>query len=161
VPWKLTAVAPVKPLPVIVTTVATGPLPGVKETMLGGGSTVNGLPLRATPPSVVTLMVAPPVAVALAMVALIEVSEFTVKVLAAVAWKLTAVAPVRPEPVIVTTVPTGPLPGVKETMSGGGSTLNWPLLAALPLGVVTLIVAIPVTVLLAMVAVIEMSEFTV
>jgi hypothetical protein len=38
--------------------------------------------------------------------AVIDVAEFTVKLLALIAPKLTAVAPVRPVPVIVTVVPS-------------------------------------------------------
>lgn len=38
---------------------------------------------------------------------------------------------------IVTRVPTAPPPGEKEVMEGGGSTVNVPLLRALPPGVVT------------------------
>jgi hypothetical protein len=49
-------------------------------------------------------------------VAVICVAEFTVKLVAATLLKLTAVAPVKPVPVIVTTVPTGPDVGVKDVI---------------------------------------------
>ena len=39
--------------------------------------------------------------------------------LAAVPLKLTAVVPVKPRPLIVTTVPTGPLVGAKLVIVGG------------------------------------------
>ena len=56
----------------------------------------------------------------------------------------TAVAPVKPEPVIVTLVPTGPLDGVKPPTVGGGGggavvTVKLDPLGARPAGVVTLI----------------------
>ena len=54
-------------------------------------------------------------------VAVIEVAEFTVKPVAGVAPKLTAVAPVKPVPVMVTEVPpaTGPDVGEIEVTTGG------------------------------------------
>ena len=59
VPLKATRVAPVKLLPLIVTTVPTGPLLGLKELMLGGAGgvvTVKLLALTPVPAAVVTLM---------------------------------------------------------------------------------------------------------
>jgi hypothetical protein len=52
---KLTAVAPVKFVPLIVTLVPTGPLVGAKLVIVGALTTVNALVLVAVPPAVVTL----------------------------------------------------------------------------------------------------------
>ena len=52
-PLNVTAVAPVKLAPLIVTFVPTGPLPGVKPAIVG--STAKALALAAVPPGVVTL----------------------------------------------------------------------------------------------------------
>ena len=54
-------------------------------------------------------------------VAVIDVAELTVKPVAGVAPKLTAVAPVKPVPVMVTEVPpaVGPVVGVVEVTVGG------------------------------------------
>ena len=54
-PLKVTAVAPVKFVPLIATLVPTGPLVGVKLVIVGGNSTVKLLALVAVPPGVVTL----------------------------------------------------------------------------------------------------------
>ena len=53
-PLKVTAVAPVKFVPLIVTLVPTGPLVGVKLVIVGGLNTVKLLALVAVPPDVVT-----------------------------------------------------------------------------------------------------------
>src|SRR5207247_896685 len=111
VPLKVTAVAPVKFVPLIVTVVPTGPLVGVKLVMVGGlAVTVKLLELVAVPPEVVTL--SGPVVAPLGTVAEIEVAVVTVKV-ALVPLKVTAVAPVKFVPLIVSVVPTGPLHGGK------------------------------------------------
>ena len=107
-PLNLTAVAPVKFVPVIVTTVPTGPLAGVKEVM--AGVTVKRVVVIKGPLLGVMTVMGPVVAPA-GTVAVMEVSETTVK-LAASPLNLTAVAPVKFVPVIVTTVPTGPKIGV-------------------------------------------------
>jgi len=57
-----------------------------------------------------------PVVAPVGTVAVICVAEFTVKVVALTLLKLTAVAPVKPVPVMVTTVPTGPEVGVNEVI---------------------------------------------
>jgi hypothetical protein len=56
---------------------------------------------------------------------------------AAVPLKLTAVAPVKLAPLIVTAVPAGPLTGVKLAIAGAAVKLD--ALVAVPPGVVTLI----------------------
>jgi len=52
---NVTAVAPVKFVPLIVMLVPTGPLVGVKLVMVGAGITVKLFVLVAVPPGVVTL----------------------------------------------------------------------------------------------------------
>jgi hypothetical protein len=52
---NVTAVAPMKFVPLIVTLVPSGPLVGVKPVIVGAVTTVNALALVAVPPGVVTL----------------------------------------------------------------------------------------------------------
>ena len=54
----------------------------------------------------------------------------------------TAVAPVKFVPLMVTLLPTSPLVGVKLVMVGGFTTVNAPVLVAVPAGVVTLSVPV-------------------
>ena len=86
------------------------------------------------PPGVVTQIA--PVVAPLGTVAVMLVAELTVK-LAADPLNFTLVAPVKFVPVIITVVPTGPLPGVNELIDGGGMNVNEPELVAVPPGVVT------------------------
>jgi hypothetical protein len=66
------------------------------------------------------------------------VAEVTVKA-ALAALKLTAVAPVKFVPLMVTLVPTGPLAGVKLVIVGAlATTVKLFVLVAVPPGVVTL-----------------------
>ena len=154
---NLTAVAPVKLAPVIMTDVPTGPEVGEKLSILG--ITLKMAVLVAVPPAVVTLIV--PVVAPLGTVVLIEVAERTVKI-AAVPLKLTAVAPVKLEPDMVMIVPTLPAVGEKVVILGAGvetTTVNTAELVAVPFGVVTLIA--PVVAPAGTVAVICVSETTV
>ena len=97
--------------------------------------TVKLLVLVAVPAGVVTLT--GPVVAPTGTVAWIAVAEVTVK-LALNVLNLTAVAPVKFAPLIVTLVPTGPLVGAKLVIVGGGTIVNAVLLVAVPAGVVTL-----------------------
>jgi hypothetical protein len=117
-PMNLTEVAPVKFVPVIVTDVPTGPLVGLNDVIVGAPApvTVKFVALVAVPPGVVTAI--GPVVAPVGTVAVICVLKFTVKLAAAVPPKVTAVAPVKPAPMITTEVPTGPLVGVNEVMIG-------------------------------------------
>src|SRR5207247_4393398 len=90
-------------------------------------SAVNALALVAVPPGVVTRI--GPVVAPAGTSARIEVAESTMKP-ALTVLKVTAVAPVRLVPVIVTMVPAGPLAGVKLAMVGAG-VLNITLLSVL------------------------------
>src|SRR5256885_4194494 len=112
---NLTAVAPVKFAPLIVTLVPTGPLVGAKLVIVGGGTTVNAALLVAEPAEAVTL--SGPVVAPAGTVAWIAVPEVTVK-LALTPLKDTAVAPVRLVPLLVTLVPTRPLVGGKPVIVG-------------------------------------------
>ena len=136
VPPKATAVAPVKLVPPMLTTVPAPPLLGVNEAMFGPAIKVKVPLLVAMPPGVVTVIgpVAPP-----ATVALIEVAFTTVKEAAAVPPTATALAPVKLLPVMVNTVCGPPLAGVNEVMVGPGMKVKVPLLVAVPPGVVTVI----------------------
>ena len=131
---KVTEVAPVKFVPLIVTLVPTDPLVGEKPVIVGGLTTVNALELVAVPPAVVALI--GPVVAPAGTVARIAVAEVSVK-LALTELKVTEVAPVKFVPLMVTLVPTGPLAGAKPVIAGGGTTVN-ALLLAEPPGVVTL-----------------------
>ena len=117
VPLKRTCVVPVRSVPVMTTTVPTGPVMGAKLVMVGGVPTVNGVAEVVVPPGVVTLI--EPVVTPRGALTVICVAEFTTKTGAAVPLKTTAVAPVRFVPVIVTTVPSRPPVGVKLVMVGG------------------------------------------
>jgi hypothetical protein len=114
VPPKLTEVAPVKPVPVIVTVAPLAALVGVKLVIVGAGIKVKPVSV-SVPPGVVTdtLPVVPAATTAVMLVA-----ETTVNEAAAVPPKLTAVAPVKFVPVIVTVAPLAALVGVKLVIVG-------------------------------------------
>jgi hypothetical protein len=154
VPLKLTAVLPVKPLPLIVTEVPTGPLAGENEVTLAGGATVN-VPLVAVPPGVVTLTV--PLTAPVGTVVLIWMSETTVKVAVLLLENLTDVVPVKLVPLMVTGRPIAPLAGDSEVMAG--LTVNVLALVAVPPELVTVI--LPVVAPEGTVAVILILEFIV
>ena len=136
---SLTAVAPVRFVPVRVTLDPTAPLPGLKLLSVGAGGgavTVKLAVLVAVPPGVVMLQVPEPAPAG--TVAAICVAELTVND-ADVPARLTAVAPVRFVPVKVTLDPTAPLPGLKLLRVGGGAvTVKLPVLTAVPPKVVML-----------------------
>ena len=110
-------------MPPRVTSVPTGALTGVKLVTVGSLITIKLSAVVTTPPGVFTVIF--PVEAVAGTVAVIWVSEFTVK-LADVAPKLTLVAPVKVIPVIVTVVPAGPVLGVKLLICG--DTLKLPAL---------------------------------
>ena len=76
----------------------------------------------AVPPSVITLTI--PVVAPTGTIAVMDVSETTLKILALVLLNLTAVAPVKCVPVMVTLIPIDPLVGVKLLMVGAGTNTN-------------------------------------
>lgn len=128
---KLTAVAPVNPVPLTVTIVppATTPLVGEIPVMVGVVTVVyvnwSAVDVALVATGVVTVTSTTPAAWA-GERAVIWVSEFTVKDVPAVLPKLTAVAPVNPAPVIVTVVPPAKSPVVGEipvTVGGIGAAV--------------------------------------
>ena len=96
--------------------VAPGATDGGLKTRDSSLMTVKFVALVAVPKGVVT-EIEPVVAVDGTM-AVIFVADTTVNVVAATPWNVTAVAPDRLVPVIVTVVPVGPLDGVKELICG-------------------------------------------
>ena len=111
---NLTDVAPLKLVPVMVTVVPRMPVVGEKEVITGTSVKICVL---------VTLVVdfvteIEPTVAPLGTVALIWEPEITVNA-ADVPLKATPVAPVKLLPVMVTVVPTGPLPGVNDTKRNG------------------------------------------
>ena len=121
VPPKETIVTAPKSVPVIVTVVPVDPVVGVKEVMLapgGGGVLYVNPPSEAVPLAVVTLMLpdAPE-----PTTAVMVVEETTVKDVAAVPPKLTAVAPVKFVPVMVTVESVDAVVGLNEVMLGSGT----------------------------------------
>ena len=133
-PPKLTAVAPVKFVPVIVIDVPPLPLVGVKELIVGADIKVKP-GIDAVPPGVVTITLpdapAPTTAV-------IPVAELIVNELAATPPKFTAVAPPKLVPIIVIDMPDAPLTGLNDVIVGAGMKVN-PANVVVPPGVVTLI----------------------
>jgi hypothetical protein len=101
--------------------------------------TTKFVTLLPVPPDVVILM--GECAKPLGTTAVNCVSESIVKLVAAMEPKFTLVAPVNPDPITVTVVPTGPDVGEKEVIEGTGGgpdpIVNTVGLWATPLGVVT------------------------
>jgi hypothetical protein len=120
-PLNRTAVAPANPLPLIRTEVPTGPLDGENEEIVGAAAvvvTVKFVALVAVTPGVVVTAIFPVVAPLGTVVMILVPDPFTENELAATPPNITAVAPVRPVPLIVTEVPTGPLDGENEEIVG-------------------------------------------
>lgn len=110
---KETPVAVRKPVPVTVTTVPPAIVPedGLILVTVGTSSKVNSSPADVVdvPAALTTVMSIVP-ALCAGDIAVIELSEFTVKLAADVAPKFTAVALVKPVPVIATDVPPAVVP---------------------------------------------------
>ena len=146
---NFTAVAPVKPEPVMVADVppAEGPEVGLTEETVGAATYVNRSAALAVlvPPGVVTLMSTVPLPAG--EVAVTEVELFSVKLVAAVLPNFTAVAPVKFLPVTVTEVPpaSGPEVGLTAEMEGTGiyANLSADHAELVPPGVVTLTSTVP------------------
>src|SRR5437016_9382182 len=132
VPLKATAIAPVKPLPVTVTTVPARPLTGLKPVIAGAGAgagagaaagaeTVKGMGRLPIPPGLVTVIspVVAPVGTAVRM----AVSDRTEKT-ACTPLKETLVAELNPVPAMVTGVPMEPDAGVNPPTEGAGTTVK-------------------------------------
>ena len=122
---KLTVVAPVKPVPVMVTVVpaVSGPTAGEILDTTGSAVYVYLLPdpVADVPPGVVTVTFTTP-AVPAGAVTVIDVDEF-VRMVPAVLPNFTAVGPDKPVPVMVTVVPavSGPAAGEMLVTAGTAS----------------------------------------
>ena len=139
VPLKLTVVAVVKPLPVMVTFVLAGgpagPLAGEKPLIDGGDTTVKLLVVEVEPLGVVTVIGPVDAPAGTTTVICVGMSLDNV---AAAPLKLTVAPGARPVPVIVTVVvPMEPLSGEKLLIVG--VTLKGAGLVAVPAAVVTVI----------------------
>jgi hypothetical protein len=126
VPLNVTVLVPLvapKLVPAIVTTVPTGPLVGERLVNVGGTETVKARPLLARPPTVTTtLPLVAPAGTGTTML----VADQVVGV-AVVPLNVTVLVPlVAPKlaPLIVTTVPAGPVVGDRLVSVGGGGTSN-------------------------------------
>src|SRR5450830_673706 len=147
---KVTAVVPVKFVPLIVTLVppVAGPEVGEMLVTVGAATYVNwsAALVALVPPGVVILTSTVPVPAG--AVAVICVALTTVMPVAAVAPKVTAVVPVKFVPLIVTLVPpvAGPEVGEMLVTVGAATYVNWSaaLVALVPPGVVILTSTVPV-----------------
>lgn len=116
IPPKLTAETPVKFVPVKVTVAPVAAEVGVNEVITGAG--INVKPVRVpVPPGLVTLILPE---VPAETTAVMLVAETTVKEVAAVPPKLTAVTPIKFVPVRVTVAPVAAEVGVNEVIVGAG-----------------------------------------
>jgi hypothetical protein len=115
-PLNRTELAPVKSVPVMVTTVSTRPEPGENLAMVGTHGIEKSAVLTAVPRGLVTLI--SPVEAPEGTVAVIWVEDSTVKV-AATPLNRTEVAPMKSVPVMMTEVPFPPQIGVNELRVGG------------------------------------------
>jgi hypothetical protein len=124
VPLNFTVLVPCvvpKFVPVIVTGAPTAPVVGDKLVMFGADTTVNVLPLLATPLTVTTTF---PVVAPVGTVATIDVAPQLVIVVAVVPLNFTVLVPcVVPKfvPVIVTDAPTAPDVGDRVVMLGAAN----------------------------------------
>ena len=139
IPLNLTAVAPLKFAPVIVTTIPARPVMGVKAARAGPppAVTVKLFPLVAVPAGLVTLIL--PVVAPEGTLVVIELSELIANPLLLTPLNFTDVAVEKFVPVIDTIAPTLPEVGVKEVMVGGIATIKFLSLVAVPATVVTVI----------------------
>lgn len=121
VPLNLTAVAPVKFVPVMTTDVPTGPLVGANEVTVGALVAVTSKLVEEKPtPSLGTRTLIAPSVAPVGTEVVIWVSETTVKA-ESTPLNSTLFAPVKPVPVRVTLVPTGPLVGLKLEIVGAAA----------------------------------------
>src|SRR5450631_3576300 len=136
-----------------------GPDVGARPVTVGAGRNVNVPADVPVPFGVVTLTVTEPIPAA--VTAVICVAEFTTKLAAGVLPNFTAVAPVKPVPVMTTLVPplSGPDVGARPLIVGACRKVKVPAEVPVPLGVVTVTVTAPARAWLT--AVIWVAESTV
>lgn len=135
VPPKLTAVAPLKLFPVIVTIAPVAALVGVNEATVGEGRKVKLVADEVVPPGLVTVMtpVAPDPTVTVIVVAVFVV------IAASVPPIVTDVAPLKLVPMRVIFAPLAPDVGVKEVIVGSGINVKLAADEPVPPAVVTVI----------------------
>jgi hypothetical protein len=133
-PLNLTELTFVKLVPWIVTPVPTVPLEGEKLVMVG--PVIVKLPLLVAAPVGVFTVILPVVAPSGTTAVILPL--FWTEKAAATPLKVTDVAPVKLEPLMVTFVPVGPLVGEKLVIFAP-LIVNVPELVAVPDGVVTVI----------------------
>src|SRR5439155_1571803 len=109
----------------MMTAVPAGPLVGEKEVMRGRALFTVKLVELVTLPAVLVTLVGPP-----STVAWIKLPETMIKAVGGSSLILTLVAPEKPVPLIVTTVPIGPVVGEKDLITG--CTTKLAELAAVP-----------------------------
>ena len=126
---KSTAVAVLKPVPMIVTEVppAIGPAAGLTAVTVGAARAVNwsAEEVVETPPGPVTVMSTVP-AGSTGLMAVICVDETTTTLVAGVVPKSTTGLPLKPVPVIVTALPPNayPVAGLTPVTVGAGTNVN-------------------------------------
>src|SRR5438270_925596 len=133
-PLKATAFAPVKLMPVSSTDVPDTPLLGANELITGAGTKFVGL----VPTPVEAVTVIGPIVALVGTWTVIKVALQLEAAAASTPLNLTVLVPwLAPKfvPVMLTTVPTTPPPGVNEVTVGGGRTVKVPPLVAVPPGV--------------------------
>ncbi|MBD0688823.1 hypothetical protein BG452_05355 [Streptomyces sp. CBMA123] len=136
-----TAVTPVNPLPVSVTTDPAAPDAGLTEPITGAATAyVNATPLLV-PAGVVTVTCTVPDPAG--TVAVICVADTTVNDEALTAPNRTAVTPVNPLPVSVTTDPAAPDAGLTEPITGAATAYVNATPLLVPAGVVTVTCTVP------------------
>jgi hypothetical protein len=131
VPPKVTLVAPVKLLPVIVTVAPMPAAVGLKELITGAGINVKPNKLAEPPGEITPTEPVEP----LPTIAVIVVDETTVNEETAVPPKVTLVAPVKLLPVMVIAVPSPADVGLKELITGAGINVKPDKLAEPPAAV--------------------------
>src|SRR5256885_15710267 len=109
-----------KAVPLIVTTVPTGPLGGEKDLTLG--LTRRSVALVPVPRGLATAI--GPVDAPFGTVAVSCMSDWTAKVVAGTPSNVTLVVPTKPEPVTVTVLPTVVAAGENPAIAGGVSSKN-------------------------------------
>src|SRR5262245_44230584 len=125
-PLIVTVFAPLKPVPVIVIFVPTGPDMGVKVAIEGGGGTVK-TPALAAGPLAPSIEIGP-VVVPMATIASIFLSLLTVKLCAGVPLISTEVVPRKRTPLRLTFFPGTPWSGENFVIVGGtGTMVNVPV----------------------------------
>lgn len=133
VPPKLTSLAPVRLVPVMVIVAPLAAVVGVNEVMMGPGINVKPASV-AVPVGVVTETL--PEELVDATMAVMVVAERNVNELAGVPLKLTAVTPVKLVPVIVMVAPDTAVVGANDVMVGEALNVK-PARVAVPPGVVS------------------------